>query len=184
MADRFRTQLRSNPSLAQNPNYLHILQNAGKQYGFDVPMGQQGLDINAFAPKESFQSHFSDPKSMSEFQALSPEAQQTVAAQYDTIGVHPGLIGKQVLPTTPGEVIQAMKQVGDQFKSLPEGKATIGSLDTTVAAFKQYLPGVDTDAILNADPAVLGKLSADAEERIQWMKDHGIAVKDTAEAAL
>lgn len=185
MSDRFRSQITQTPALAKNKNYLNILSKMGKQYGFDVPLGPDGaLDVNAFAPKPSLQSALDTPEKVSQFQALSPEGQQQFAQRYDTAGTPAGFVGKQVLAVTPGETIQAMRGIADQLKALPEGKATIGTLDTMVRAFKQYAPNVDVDAILNADPAVLGKLSADASAHIAWMKAHGLAVSKDAEAQL
>jgi hypothetical protein len=180
MADRFRSQIRASPQLAQDPNYLKLLQNASKQYKFDLPMGENGqLDVNAFAPRPTAASELDSPDKLDAWFKLSPDQRTALAKArgWDTNGADSDLFtAKQTI--APSEVTSAMTGVRTALQDLVGSKATVQQVDKILQLWGPMLPGVNLDAVVEADAATMGKLAAGVQDQLNFL----VANKQLTEA--
>jgi hypothetical protein len=182
IADNYRAQLRSRPDLAQDPNYTNILTKASKQYGFDLPMTNGQLDVDAFAPRPTLAGSI-PPDKLDAWYNLTPE-QRTAYAKangLDTRGAEDMLTAKQSV--SKGDSAGALRAVSQQLQELEAGNATLPQVDAALRLWAPYLPGLNMDDIVEANPQLMTKLSAGASAKIDNLVAHGLLSRAEAQKA-
>lgn len=181
-------QVSSNPQIAQNQSWQNTVKNLYRAAGVPAPLDEAGnIDVNALTPKTKLAEAFAkDPTLLQNAQGMTADTRKAVfgSGAYDTTGIDPSFWTAQPqYQMAPGERLYMRRQIGQDFQQMASGNMNVDQFLSWVNFNKDSLSalGMDPEQLLHSDPQILGKLSQDAQARIQELVDIGFYNKKRGE---